>query len=226
MTAARKIDEPNGRSRFRSSRWSSRDSPIRTLSARGDTWGSLLSGCWPPRPCSRRRARSATKSGNTAPKAYVDRATREPRALDHSLERGSGVAAMVSRAYVVVRPGPLVGGHGQQHPSAGSQHPRQLRDGQGVVLTVLDHVEGSDHVERLVREGQRLGRATDALAGDEPVGEEVEGHPGMVAAHPVHARSVGAAHVQRPSRGAQERPEDHVQEVGAGAEPPVVRLAQ
>ena len=151
---------------------------------------------------------------------------REPRALHHPLEPWPRVAAVVPGADIVVGPGPLVGGHGQQHPAPGCEHPRQLRDGQGVVLAVLDHVEGRDHVERLVGERQRLGRAAHSLARHEAVREQVERHAGMVPAHPADARGVGTAHVQRPPRLAQEGTEDDVQEIGAGTEPPVVRLAQ
>ena len=73
------------------------ESPIRTLSARGETVGSLLADSLAALPCIRRRARSATKSGNTAAKAYVDRATDIPGALDDPLEPGPGVAAVVAR---------------------------------------------------------------------------------------------------------------------------------
>ena len=150
----------------------------------------------------------------------------EPRALGDADETRPGVAPVVSRLDVVVGPGPLVRGNRQQHPAPRAQHAGQLGHGQRLALAVLDHVERRHHVERVVREGQRLGGPAHALAGSESAGEQVQRDPAVAALHPADARAVGAAHVEDRGRSPEVRPQDRVQQLGAGAEPPVVRLVQ
>ena len=154
LTAARNTDDPNGRSRLRSTRRSRPESPISTRSVRGDTSGSRLATVRgsAPQP-------AACALGHEEGEHRTERVGRahdlQPGPRDQLGEPGPGVAPVVSRPDVVVRPRPLVRRDRQQHPSTGREDPGQLGHRQRVVLAVLDDVEGADHVERLVGEGQR-----------------------------------------------------------------------
>ena len=209
LVAARKTDDPNGTSRLRSTRCSAPDS---RRSSRWTGSGTEVSrpSPSPAGPLIRRSSRSATKNGNTAPNAYVARVDHEPGALGEADETRPGVAPVVSRLDVVVGPGPLVRRNRQQHPAPGPQHAGQLGHGQRLALAVLDHVERGHHVERLVRERQRLGGPADALTGSEPAGEQVEGDPAVAALHPADARAVGTAHVEDRGRRPEVRPQHRV----------------
>ena len=149
-----------------------------------------------------------------------------PAALHQPGQRRPRVAAVVAGLDVVVRPRPLVGRDGQQHPAAGGEHAGQLGDRARVVGAVLHDVEGGDHVEGLVGERQLGRRPAHALPGHQPLGQQVEADVLLLARHPPHARGVRAADVEGAPRRAEVRSHHHAEQVGAGAVPPVALPAQ
>ncbi len=81
---------------------------------------------------------------------------------EQRLELAAAIAALVMVRLVVGVPHPGIGRGGGAEPAAGLHHPRQGRDGLGVLGHVLEHVEGADQVEAVlgqveaVRQGPRL----------------------------------------------------------------------
>ena len=168
LTAARNTDDPNGRSRRRSTRPSTPERrgqhPVRPRGDRGEALdGRPADG--PAEPAYeplRGEHREHRGEGVRRPLHP------QPGPLHRGHQPGPGVATVVPGPDVVVGPGPLVRRHGEQQPAAGRQHPDQLGERQRLVRAVLDDVEGGDHLEGTVAERQRGRGAADALTRGQP----------------------------------------------------------
>ena len=90
---------------------------------RGDTLGSLLAGLLARPALHPATGPLCDEEGEHRAERVRRPGDREPGALHHPHEPWPRVSAVVPGADVVVGPGPLVGGHGQQHPAPGCEHP-------------------------------------------------------------------------------------------------------
>ena len=158
----------------------------------------------------------------------------EAGGLDRGPQTARRVPPTMTEGHVVVAPGPLVGGNGEDEEPAGPHHPGQLLQREHVVVEVLDHVEARERGGVAVREGQGL-RPGQHGAG--ALGEAAGGVGGGQLAE-VRAHRRGELLAEHGQRGAGSAPdvEGEPRPVGAetvelrrhelplGPEPPVVAL--
>ncbi len=131
------------------------------------------------------------------------------------------VAAVVAVRDVEVGPRPGVGRHRHEEAPSGAQHAPDLGEGHVLGVAVLDDVEGRHDVERAVGEGQGEGGAAHPV-GPEPARVDVEGGGAVDGvAQPGGARAVGAAEVEGRPGPLDEVAQRDLEQVGPGHVPPV-----
>jgi hypothetical protein len=84
---------------------------------------------------------------------------------------------------VVFREQPLVGRNTKNGAASGSQHPSDLDDGRRVILDVLQHVGGHDHIEDPPAKRKLSSAAAAVLAGTSLARELDRGCVGLYPDH-------------------------------------------